>query len=131
MIRSQHIQTNGRHVAMATFRLMLVAAAIIWLILSYILGYIHLERYSFFAFPMVVGVLLFLWLWWNSHRKHVGDIKELEWLDVLVDEHKRGVKDNSKQLAWLISTIEKKSALPSDTIQAHLDRARRTINEKP
>jgi hypothetical protein len=37
----------------------------------------------------------------------VGDSNELEWLDELVQEHEKGIRDNSNTLKRLILTIER------------------------
>jgi hypothetical protein len=76
---------------------------------------------------ILVAILWFLWSWFKWHRKQVGDRNELEWLDELVDEHQRGVKDHSQRLEWLVATIEREHQ-PSSDLTRRLERARQVLH---
>jgi hypothetical protein len=64
--------------------------------------------------------------WFRWHRKQVGVANELEWLDELVDEHKRGIRDHSAKLEWLIGTIESERQ-PSAALTKRLNDVRRIL----
>jgi hypothetical protein len=57
----------------------------------------------------------------------VGDSNELEWLDELVQEHEKGIRDNSNTLKRLILTIEREHKNTPD-LTKRLERARRVLN---
>ena len=83
------------------------------------------EWLGYIVIPL--AVLSFLYSWFRWHRKQVGDSNELEWLDELVQEHEKGIRDNSNTLKRLILTIEREHKNTPD-LTKRLERARRVLN---
>jgi hypothetical protein len=58
---------------------------------------------------------------------------ELDYLDLLVREHERGIADNRERLKWLIHMIENNYDLSSRSPGrlAHISRIRRMLDDTP
>ena len=72
------------------------------------------------------AVLWFLWSWFNWYTKQRGDQNELDCLEEVVQEHERGIRDNSKTIREQIFFIERDHK-KTPVVQNLLERARRAL----
>jgi hypothetical protein len=73
-----------------------------------------------------VAVLWFLWSWFKWHAKQRGDQNELDCLEEVVQEHERGMRDNTKTIKEQVFFIERDHKRTPE-VQRLLERARRAI----
>ena len=65
------------------------------------------------------------WLRWHWERIAKGG--GLEWLEELANEHQQGIRDNRKQLEWLIRAI--RTNIPSSpALEQRLENVRRILD---
>jgi uncharacterized membrane protein len=113
---------------LGVFLVWLALLAIAALLVGSLLDFVPTKYRDWLRYIVIpLAVLWFLYSWLRWHRKQAGDGNELEWLDELVQEQEKGVRNNSNTLRRLILTIEREHENSPD-LTKHLERARRALS---
>jgi hypothetical protein len=118
--------------------LLVIAAGIVVLAVSGAIG-VLLFRLSDFVLGGTVTVILaaclFVWWgwnWWKRKKEKYEDYasaNEIEYLEELADEHKRGVRDHGNRLRFLLPRFGDRNPQAREQYKDRLDKIRRIIGD--
>jgi hypothetical protein len=119
--------------------LFVIAAGLVSLAVCTAIG-IALIRFANYALggavtAILIAALFVVWLrqWWKGRTEKYEDYasaNEIEYLEELADEHKRGVKDRSEQLGFLLPRFGERNPKTREQYKSRLDNIRRVIGER-
>jgi hypothetical protein len=77
---------------------------------------------------IIIPVAVLLYSWFSWHHKRREDQNELDCLEEVVQEHERGIRDNSKTIKEQISIIEREHKHTPE-LAKRLERARHALHK--
>jgi hypothetical protein len=116
--------------------LFVIAAGLVSLAVCAVIG-VALIRLSHYALggsvtAILIAALFIVWLrqWWKRGEENYQDRaaeNEVEYLEELADEHKRGVKDHNERLRYLLKHSKIKNP---ERYKSRIDNVRRVIGDR-
>jgi hypothetical protein len=85
-----------------------------------------MSRAGAFLVFAIAAIASILHTWYRWRGKEIGDRNEMAWLYEVVDEHERGVRDNSRLIEKALPSIEREHKTTPE-LAALLQRARRAV----
>jgi uncharacterized membrane protein YccC len=117
--------------------LFVVAAGLVCLAVCAAIGVLLIRLSHFVLGGTVTAILLaclFVWWvrqWWKNRKEKYRDYatdNEIEYLEELADEHKRGVRDHSEGLRHLLPLFDRDAREP-ERYKHRIDKIRRIIGD--